>query len=200
MTVDVILGIIGPQELVILLIIFLVIFAVVKSINRKEKTPTPSRFEDLYNFDFPALLEKSIYKGEYVNPYVETDITFEYECTLNPSFLNAFDTLKMRLRSKGIEIETDRHIYLVLMSKRKTLTSEQIAYVVDSVCEAWKEDPYANPNGPSVSLFKAGKTYRESFDQNESTIIMRNDVKGGLTVEFQMIYEEMKRLGQKLKQ
>ena len=159
-------------------------------------SPTPSRFEDLYNFDFPALLEKSIYNGEHVNPYVETDIRFEYECTLNPPFLNAFDTIVMRLRSKGIEIETDRHIYLVLMCKRKTLTSEQIAYVVDSVCEAWKEDPYANPNGPSMSLFKAGKTHRESLDQNDSTIIMKNDVKGGLTVEFQMIYEDMKRLGQ----
>ena len=162
------------------------------------KTPIPPRFEDLYNFDFPTLLEKSIYIGEHVNPYVETDIRFEYECTLNPPFLNAFDTLKMRLLKKGV-IETDRHIYLVLMSKRKTLTSEQIAFVVDSICEAWKEDPSANPNGASARLFKADKTHYQSFDQGENIISMKNDVKGGLLVEFQMIYEEMKQLGQKLK-
>jgi hypothetical protein len=163
------------------------------------KTPIPPRFEDLYNFDFPALLEKSIYIGEHVNPYVETDKRFEYECPLDPPFLNAFDTLIMRILRKGIEIETHRHIYLILMSRRKTLTSGQIAFVVDSICEAWKEDPRANPNGTAARMFKEDKTHYESFDQGESTIIMKNDVKGGLSVEFQMIYEEMKQLGQKRK-
>lgn len=162
------------------------------------KTPIPQRFEDLYNFDFPALLEKSIYIGENVNPYDERLITFEYECNLNPPFLQAFDTLKIGLMSKGIEIEPDRHITLTLYSKRKTITNERIAYVVDSICEAWKDDPHANPNGTSARLFKAGKTSSQNFDQNESLIFMKNDVKGGLSVEFSMIYEVMKRLGREL--
>ena len=164
------------------------------------KNPIPQRFEDLYNFDFPSLLEKATFIGEYINPYDDNKlIYYDYECTLNPTFLDAFDSLTMRLRSKGIGIEPDRHITIILISKRRTISSEQIAFVVDSVCEAWKEDPHANPNGTSARLFKAGKTSRESFDQNESTIILRNDVKGGLSVEFYMIYNEMKRLGQELK-
>ncbi len=34
----------------------------------------------------------------------------------------------------------------------------------------------------SIQIFKAGKANRESFDQNESLIFMRNDVKGGLSI------------------
>jgi len=161
------------------------------------KTPTPSRFEDLYNFDFPVLLEKATFIGEYVNPYDDNKtILFDYECTLDPLFLDAFDTLIMRLRSKDIGIEPDRHITIILKSKNRTLSNPQISVVVDAVCEAWKKDPAANPELASVYMFKDGRVAYLSFDDDSSIIAMRNDVQGGLTVEFQMIYEDMKQLGQ----
>ena len=164
--------------------------------------PNPSRFgrfEDLYNYDFPELLKKSTYKGEYVNPYDESLISFDYECNLNPPFLDAFDTIILRLRSKWIEIEPDRHITIILFSKRKTIPNERIAYVVDSICEAWKDDPHANPNGTAARYFKEGRPQKVSFDQNECMITLNNEVEGGLSVEFYMIYNDMKRIGRELK-
>ncbi len=165
--------------------------------------PNPSRFgrfEDLYNYDFPELLKKSTYKGEYVNPYDDEKLPyFDYECNLNPPFLDAFDTIILRLNSKGIEIEPDRHITIILFSKRKTIPNERIAYVVDSICEAWKDDPHANPNVSAVRLFKEGKIQQESFDQNACMITLKNNVQGGLSVEFYMIYNDMKRIGRELK-
>lgn len=168
-----------------------------------QKPPNPSRygrFEDLYNYDFPELLKKCNYIGEYVNPYDDEKLKyFDYECTLNPTFLDAFDTIVLRLRNKKKEIEPDYHIDITLFSKRKTIPNERIAYVVDSICEAWKDDPHANPNGTAARFFKEGRPQKVSFDQNECMITLNNEVEGGLSVEFYMIYNDMKRIGRELK-
>ena len=64
------------------------------------KAPIPSRFEDLFNYDYPALLKKSTFKGTKLDDVYSIEgyedeegeeklIYFEYECAIYPPFLNA---------------------------------------------------------------------------------------------------------------
>jgi hypothetical protein len=163
------------------------------------KTPIPSRFEDMYNFDFPALLKRSKFIGKEEKLEGKL-IYYTYECTLDHSFLNAFKTLRITLSWEEKEIKPDLYILLTFLSKRKHLTDQQIAYVVDSVLNACNDEKYADLNKGDAIDFKNGTCkYMCPYLFGDCTVGISNDINNGISVTLGIPYADLKRLAQEQK-
>jgi hypothetical protein len=149
-----------------------------------------SRFEDMYNWDFPTLLKNSTFKRKRVE---EELIYFDFECTLEFPFMNSFDTLIIEQRSEGKEIDIDGYIGLTFLSKKKPLSYEQIAYVVNSVVSACNDNtPYTKRTVPA---FIAGQEKYLSIDLNDDiSVAIKNDVTDGVFVHIHILYTDLLQL------
>ena len=175
----------------------------VEFLNKKLKAPIPSRFEDLYNYDYPALLEKSTFFEKEVRP--NGLIRYKYDVTLDAPYLNAFDSLRIELCWAEKELKIDRVDYrvnLIFFSKRRILTKQQIAYVVDSIVWACRNDPnYEDVNKFDAIRFKEGsckymcpQLIPEINGSAPEEVAIRNDGSNGISVELAILYKDLIRL------
>lgn len=117
------------------------------------KTPIPSRFEDLYNYDYNALIEKSIFLGKFESNGTNR---YKYDVKLQIPFLNAFEKLRIEIWKEEKVLQLDDLINLFFFTERKTVTDEQVDYVIYSVVEACKKDEKYEENKAEAAIFKKG--------------------------------------------
>ena len=159
------------------------------------KTSDSSRFEDIYNYDIPALLKQSTFKGSREE---EGMTYFAHECILNPVFLNAFNTLRMEVRYEGTEIQPDNYIELRFLSRGKALSKQQIEHVVDAVLQGCNDNTPFTKN--SVPAFKAGVVDYLSIDLNDDIFVsIKNDPIDGVYVNLHILYSDLVQLAQEQK-
>jgi hypothetical protein len=93
-------------------------------------------FEDIYTLDLPLLLKNSTLSGTRDIP--NSNLTMKYyDCKLDTTFLNAFDTLRIGFCWEEKEIKIDpQTLDLTLFQKNKTLSAKQVAFVVDSIVKS----------------------------------------------------------------
>ena len=113
------------------------LFNIFKKTTSESTSANTSSFLGLSSFDFSELLKKS---AEFKKYEFEGKLSLiEYECTLDNLFLKTFDVIRIRIGWEEKEIKKDKPIpILTFLTKSKTITMQQAAFVVNSVAKACK--------------------------------------------------------------
>jgi hypothetical protein len=169
---------------------------VIDKIDKNEITfPTLLYFDDIYKLDLPKLIAKTSLSGKRKST-VGTFYFNYYDCVLDTTFLNAFDTIRIEIAWEEKEIKIDhqgRTLGLTLLSKNKNLNKNQIAFAVESIVQSCKVDGIldgAFSEYEAKDFIEGNKNFLLFDHPNGHDIgIHRND-EVGISVDISITFED----------
>ncbi len=154
--------------------------------------PTYFYFEDIYSLDLQTLLKNSKLSG--TRALKDSELTMKYyDCVLEPTFLNAFNILRIGFvwEEKELNKGTGTQALSLILLSNKELMEMQVAYVVDSIFESCKDMPNVGYGTSDLMRFKDGTGSFILLDHPSGHDIgISKDENIGVTVDFQITYED----------
>jgi len=168
------------------------------------KTPKTSYFEDLYFFDYPALLERATFIEKELRP--NGVIRYKYDVKLESPFLNIFEKLRIELFEETKELNLDDTMVLTFSTKRQSFTQKEIEHVVYSVMGACKNDINYEDNLREAILFSKGLSSQmipqlipaEEGSYHYVDVMIQNKNPTGFYVDLSITGKELQKLAKSL--
>lgn len=168
------------------------------------KSPEPSFFEDLYFFDYPALLDRATFIEKELRSSGVT--RYKYDVKLELPFLNIFEKLRIELFEESKVINLDDKMVLTFSSNRQSYTQKEIEHAVYSIVGACKNDKNNEDNIREAILFTKGSSSQmipqliaaEEGSYDYVDVMIQNKKSTGFYVDLCISGKELQKLAKEL--
>ncbi|MEI8273986.1 MAG: hypothetical protein WCG08_15335 [Paludibacter sp.] len=168
------------------------------------KTPKPSYFEDLYFFDYPALLERATFTEKELRPNGVT--RYKYDVKLESPFLNIFEKLRIELFQETKKLNLEDMMVLTFSSNRQSFSQKEIEHAVYSIVGACKNDINNEENVREAYFFAKGSSSQmtpQLIPAEEGSyyfvdVMIQNKKPTGFYVELAITVKELQKLAKDL--